>query len=304
MTKFTNVIVRKPGKSLCNGITSAPELGQPIYERAVEEHDDYIAALKQCGVEVTELPALEEYPDSCFVEDPAVITRCGAIITNPGAASRNGEKDEIEPTIRQFFDDEHVKHIVAPGTLDGGDVMMVGDHFYVGRSARTNEEGIRQFIEILEGWGLEGSEVPLEEVLHLKTGVNYLEDGNMLVSGEFIEKPDFAQYNKVIVPEDEAYGANCIWVNGTVIVPEGYPTVLKAVQDARLQDACGGHFRIPQGGRRPVLPVAALLISCRLAKRKIKILNVPLQFATYFCDEVRRASFRAADDHPQVKRNA
>ena len=167
MTKFTNVIVRKPGKSLCNGITSAPELGQPIYERAVEEHDDYIAALKQCGVEVTELPALEEYPDSCFVEDPAVITRCGAIITNPGADSRNGEKDEIEPTIRQFFDDEHVKHIVAPGTLDGGDVMMVGDHFYVGRSARTNEEGIRQFIEILEGWGLEGSEVPLEEVLHL-----------------------------------------------------------------------------------------------------------------------------------------
>ena len=99
MTKFTNVIVRKPGNSLCNGITSAPELGQPIYERAVEEHDDYIAALKQCGVEVTELPALEEYPDSCFVEDPAVITRCGAIITNPGADSRNGEKDEIEPTI-------------------------------------------------------------------------------------------------------------------------------------------------------------------------------------------------------------
>lgn len=92
MTKFTNVIVRKPGKSLCNGITSAPELGQPIYERAVEEHDDYIAALKQCGVEVTELPALEEYPDSCFVEDPAVYTLLRRILTNPGADSRNGEK--------------------------------------------------------------------------------------------------------------------------------------------------------------------------------------------------------------------
>ena len=91
--------------------------------------------------------------------------------------------------------------------------------------------GIRQFCEILAGWGLEGSEVPLEEVLHLKTGVNYIEDNNMLVSGEFIDKPDFAKYNKVVVPEDEAYGANCIWVNGTVIVAEGYPTVLKAVQD-------------------------------------------------------------------------
>lgn len=231
MTKFTNVIVRKPGRSLANGITSAPELGQPIYERAIEEHNDYIAALKQCGVEVTELPALEKYPDSCFVEDPAVITRMGAIITNPGAGTRNGEKVEIEPIIRQFFDDDHIRYIEEPGTLEGGDVMMVGDHFYVGRSARTNEEGIRQFIEILEDWGLEGSEVTLEEVLHLKTGVNYIEDGNMLVSGEFINKPEFDQYNKVIVPEEEAYGANCIWVNGTVIVAEGYPSVLKAVQD-------------------------------------------------------------------------
>ena len=231
MTKFSHVIISRPGKSLSNGITSAPELGQPIYERAIEEHYDYEHALEQCGVDVTVLPALEQYPDSCFVEDPAVITRCGAIITNPGADSRNGEKDEIEPVVRRFFDDEHVKHIVSPGTLDGGDVMMVGDHFYVGRSARTNEEGIRQFIEILEGWGLEGSEVPLEEVLHLKTGVNYIENNNMLVSGEFIDKPDFAQYNKIVVPEEEAYGANCIWVNDTVIVAEGYPTVLKAVQD-------------------------------------------------------------------------
>jgi len=135
MTKFSHVIIRRPGKSLSNGITSAPELGQPIYERAIEEHYDYEHALEQCGVDVSVLPALEQYPDSCFVEDPAVITRCGAIITNPGADSRNGEKDEIEPAVRRFFDDEHVKHIVSPGTLDGGDVMMVGDHFYVGRSA-------------------------------------------------------------------------------------------------------------------------------------------------------------------------
>ena len=89
MTKFSHVIIRRPGKSLCNGITSAPELGQPIYNRAIEEHYDYEHALEQCGVDVTVLPALEEYPDSCFVEDPAVITRCGAIITNPGADSRN-----------------------------------------------------------------------------------------------------------------------------------------------------------------------------------------------------------------------
>ena len=232
MTQFSNVIVRRPAKSLVEGITSAPELGKPDYDLALKQHDDYIDALKACGVNVTVLPALEEFPDSCFVEDTAVITRKGAIIDNPGAASRNGEAKAMEPTIREFFDDEHIAHIEAPGTLEGGDVMMVGDHFYVGRSARTNEEGIRQFIEILRSWGLDGSEVPLEHVLHLKTGVNYLENDNMLVSGEFVTKPDFERFNKIEIPEDEAYAANCIWVNGTVIVPEGYPTVLAAIQDA------------------------------------------------------------------------
>ena len=138
----------------------------------------------------------------------------------------------MEPVIRGFYPDDRIARIVEPGTLEGGDVMMVGDHFYVGQSARTNEEGIRQFCEILQGWGLEGSEVKLEKVLHLKTGVNYLEDGNMLVSGEFVTKPDFEQYHRIEIPEDEAYAANCIWVNGTVLVPAGYPTVLARIQEA------------------------------------------------------------------------
>ena len=228
---FQNVIVRRPCRALVEGITSNPQLGKPIYEKALQQHDTYIEALKQCGVAVTVLPADERYPDSCFVEDPAVITRKCAIITNPGAASRNGEKNEIIGAVRKFFDDDKIEYIVGPGTLEGGDVMMVGDHFYVGRSARTNEEGIRQFIAILEKHGLTGSEVTLEEVLHLKTGVNYLENNNMLVSGEFVTKPEFAKYNRVEIPEEEAYAANCIWVNGTVIVPQGYPAVEKAVRD-------------------------------------------------------------------------
>lgn len=229
---FKNVIVRKPAKSMINGITSAPELGKPNYERALEEHADYVKALEKCGVNVVVLEPEEEFPDSCFVEDVAVITRKGAIITNPGAASRNKETEKIEEVIHKFFSDDQIARIKAPGTLEGGDVMMVGDHFYVGRSARTNEEGIRQFAEILEGWGLECSEVKLEKVLHLKTGVNYIENNNLLVSGEFITKPEFASFNKIIIPEDEAYAANCIWVNDTVIVPEGYEKVKKAIEDA------------------------------------------------------------------------
>lgn len=230
MKKFNHVIVRRPCRAMTDGITSAPELGKPDYELALKQHDSYIEALKQCGVDVTVLEADERYPDSCFVEDPALITRKCAIITNPGAESRNGEKDEIIGAVKKFFADDQIEHIKAPGTLEGGDVMMVGDHFYVGRSARTNEEGIRQLTEILAKYDMTCSEVKLEEVLHLKTGVNYLEDNNMLVSGEFIEKPDFAKYNKVVIPEEEAYAANCIWVNDTVIVPAGYPAVLAAVE--------------------------------------------------------------------------
>ena len=229
---FKNVIVRKPAKSMIDGITSAPELGKPDYELAVKQHDAYIEALKSCGVTVTELPALEEYPDACFVEDVAVVTRKCAIITNPGAPSRNGEKAHIVETIRKFYSDDQIAYIQSPGTLEGGDVMMVGDHFYVGRSARTNEEGIRQFIEILESYGLTGSEVTLEKVLHLKTGVNYLENNTYLVSGEFIEKEEFKNGNLIVIPDDEAYAANCIWVNNKVIVPTGFPKVAEAVRNA------------------------------------------------------------------------
>lgn len=230
MKKFSNVIVRRPCRAMVDGITSAPELGRPDYDLALKEHDAYIDALRQCGVEVTILEADERYPDSCFVEDPAIVTRNCAIITNPGAPSRNGEKLEIIGAIRKFYREEDIEYIRDPGTLEGGDVMMVGDHFYVGRSARTNEEGIRQLTDILARHGMTCSEVPLSKVLHLKTGVNYLENNNMLVSGEFIDKPEFAQYHKTIIPDEEAYAANCIWVNDTVIVPSGYPAVLAAVQ--------------------------------------------------------------------------
>lgn len=229
---FKNVIVRKPAKSMIDGITSAPELGKPDYELAVRQHDAYIEALKQCGVSVTELEALEEYPDSCFVEDVAVLTKKCAIITNPGAPSRNGEKEYIAEAIRKFYDEDQIAYIKSPGTLEGGDVMMVGDHFYVGRSARTNAEGIRQFVEILERFGLTGSEISLEKVLHLKTGVNYLENNTFLVSGEFTEKEEFKNAKRIIIPDDEAYAANCIWVNDKVIVPAGFPKVEQAVRDA------------------------------------------------------------------------
>lgn len=229
---FKNVIVRRPAKSLVKGITSAPELGAPDYERALIQHDNYIEALKQCGVEVTVLDAMEEFPDSCFVEDTALVTERCAIIDRPGAETRREEAMFMVDTLRKFYPEEKIEYITAPGTLECGDVMMVGDTFYVGLSARTNEEGIRQLTEILAKYDYKCIAVKLEEVLHLKTGLAYLENNNLLVAGEFVEKDVFKDFNKIVIPAEESYAANCIWVNGKVLVPAGYDTVKSSVEAA------------------------------------------------------------------------
>jgi len=229
---FKNVIVRKPGKSISEGITSNGELGKPNYELALEQHKVYVEALKKCGVKVEVLEALDKFPDSCFVEDVAVLTKKCAIITNPGADTRNEEIKYIVETIKKFYSEDKIEYIKSPGTLEGGDVMMVNDHFYVGESARTNIQGINQFINILEKYNLTGSKIELEEVLHLKTGVNYIENNTMLVSGEFINKEEFKDYKKIIIPNEEGYAANCIYLNGIVIVPKGYEKVEKLIKSA------------------------------------------------------------------------
>lgn len=247
---FKNVIVKTPCKTVCDGITSNPQLGQPIYEKALEQHKCYIEALKKCGVNVTVLPADDAFPDSCFVEDVAVVTAKCAVITNPGASTRNHETESMIPVLKNFYPEDKIEYIKAPGTLEGGDVMMCGDTFYVGLSARTNEEGIKQFSDILGKYGYTVIAVPLEKVLHLKTGVNYLENNKMLVCGEFIDKAEFASYDRIVIPEDEAYAANCIWMNGTVIVPEGYPAVKAAVEAAGYPVLCvdTSEFRKIDGG--------------------------------------------------------
>lgn len=230
--KFKNVIVRTPASTVVDGITMSPELGKPDYNKALKQHEEYIKALEKCGVKVTVMPKNEKYPDSCFVEDPAVIVPGEiAILTNPGAESRNGEKHDMLPYLKKFFKDKDIYKIEAPGTLDGGDVMMVGDTFYVGMSARTNREGIRQFHNILMKVGRKCIPVPMTEMLHLKTGVNYLEHNNLLISGEFINYPTFKDFNQIIVSPDEAYASNCIWMNETVIIPKGYPKLQKAIED-------------------------------------------------------------------------
>ena len=229
---FKHAIVRTPAPTLTQGITSAPQLGKPDYEKAVKQHRDYIHALEACGVSVKVVDADERFPDSCFIEDTAVCTRAFTMVTSPGAPTRMGEEKEIADVLGSYYD--RIEQVKAPGTLEGGDVMMVKDHYYIGLSDRTNREGADQLIAALEKYGMTGTAVDMKEMLHLKTGLAYLEDNILLVAGEFVEKETFKSFTRIVVPEDESYAANCIRVNDYVIVPEGFPKTKKRIKDAGL----------------------------------------------------------------------
>ncbi len=229
---FTRAITRKPCKALIDGISTCQFCdGTPDYEAAVKQHDIYVATLRELGLEVTELEADERFPDSCFVEDPAVVMERCAVITNPAADSRNGEKHEIIDAIRKFYNDDQIFHIEAPGTMEGGDVMRVGDHFYVGLSDRTNQEGAKQFNDIVTKFGYTSSTVPVTEGLHLKDFVIYLENNNMLVTAVMNDMEAFKDFNRFVVDSDELYAINSMNINGTVLVPDGYPKTKKIIED-------------------------------------------------------------------------
>ena len=229
---FTKAIVRTPCRSMTDGLTTA-SLGPPDYDKALVQHGQYVDALEFCGLDVIVLPADENYPDSTFVEDTALLTPHCAIITNPGAQSRRGETVSIREAVAPFY--KQVETISSPGTVDAGDIMMVGSHFYIGLSERSNEAGIRQMIAILEKYGMSGSAVAMDEMLHLKTGLSYLENDKLLISGEFLEEPQFRQYAQLEVSPPEAYAANSLWVNGKVLIPAGHPKTKAMVEQAGYQ---------------------------------------------------------------------
>jgi dimethylargininase len=225
---FSRAIVRQPGNSLVNGITTAG-LGAPDYELALKQHGQYIDALEQCGLEVTVMPADENYPDGLFIEDAALVMSGCAVSTRPGASERRGEVDKVASELLSFY--EQVEAIEAPGTLDAGDIMMVGQHFYIGLSERSNQAGAEQLIEILKAHGYSGSMVAFSEALHLKSSVSYLENNRLVITGELCGKPAFAEFDHIVIAADEAYAANCVWINNRVLVASGYPNTSKLIAD-------------------------------------------------------------------------
>ena len=227
---LTHALLRLPGENFAQGLAQAGA-GAPDPELALEQHQRYCEALAACGLSLTVLPADPRHPDGCFVEDTALVTERGAIVTRPGAPSRRGEVEVIESALRGLFDT--IPRIGAPGTLDAGDVCEADGHFLIGISARTNEAGAAQLAAHLVELGYRADVVDIRayhRLLHLKTGIAWLGDGRLLATGDLPAWPALAAYEIVRVPETERYAANALRVNDHVLVAAGYPVTRAAIE--------------------------------------------------------------------------
>jgi dimethylargininase len=227
---FTHAIVRPPGQNFADGISTLT-LGKPAHSLALEQHAAYCSALEKCGVKILKLPADLHHPDSTFIEDTAILTPHCAILTRPGAKSREGEVPAMQPVLEQFF--QVIRHITNPGTLDGGDICEAGNHFFIGVSHRTNEAGAAQLAKFLSDAGHTSSFVDIRhtnELLHLKSGIAYLSENTLVVSEVLADRDEFRAYDRIRVSKSETYAANCVQVNGCVLIPAGFSSIEKSLE--------------------------------------------------------------------------
>ena len=248
--QFVKAIVRTPAPNFAHGLTTE-RLGPPDYSLTLVQFDKYCSALFECGLDVIKLPADDAYPDSTFVEDTAVFTERCVILSRPGAEVRRGEVELIAPTISRFRSE--VRVIEHPGTLDGGDICQADRHFFIGLSQRTNPEGAQQLSNYLAEFDYTSSVVDIRadnKLLHLKSGVAYLNDGQLVVSESLCENDAFRSFELIQVSDAESYACNCVAVNDCVLVASGFPIIRKTLDQLGYQTVAleVSEFRKMDGG--------------------------------------------------------
>jgi dimethylargininase len=181
------LLVRRPSPRLENGELTHLERRPVDPTLALDQWHRYIDAYRERGWRIVEVAPADEHPDGVFVEDAVVVFGTTAVLTSPGAESRRGEIATVADAIEN--QGLSVRRIEAPGTLEGGDVLKVGSTVYVGRSARTNAEGVRQLTDIVTPLGYSVREVPVTKVLHLKSALTALPDGTVIGYEPLVDDP-------------------------------------------------------------------------------------------------------------------
>ena len=228
--RFDSALVREPSRSVIFGLR-AQDRGAPTYEGVKAEHEAYVTALRTAGVKVTVLPPLEGFPDSIFIEDPALVFTQGAIVLRPGAPTRLGEAAALEPVLRTHF--STVLQLPTGGFADGGDVLVTPKRVLIGRSARTDAAGARALAACLAQLGRESEIIATpEEVLHFKTDCSLLDDETVLSNARLAHSGVFQDFKQLLVPSGEEAAANALRVNDVVLVGSQYPRTIDLLSQA------------------------------------------------------------------------
>jgi dimethylargininase len=205
---------------------------QPIdVALAQRQHDAYEAVLAALGCELIRLPPEPAFPDAVFVEDTAIVLDELAIITRPGAASRRGEAASIAAALTPV---RPLRHIQAPGTLDGGDVLRLGQQIFVGLSGRSNQAAIEQLRAILAPWDYTVCGVVMRGCLHLKSAVTQVAADTLLVNPAWVDAAVFGDRRVISVDPGEPAAANALLVGETVVYPASYPATQQRLAPAGI----------------------------------------------------------------------
>ncbi len=221
MFDYTHAIVRAPGHSVVSGLRdgSGPD---PDYAALVQEHHVYVETLRGLGLHVDILSEAEDFPDSLFVEDPALVFSEGAIVLNLAAPSRAGESKLIAPVLDTYF--ERVLHMQGPGHADGGDVLVLPDRVLIGLSGRTNRAGAEELVHLLTQLGKKATiaETP-PGVLHFKTGCSLIDEETVFALPQMADCSAFAGLRVVPVPAGEEKAANKLRIRDAALISTGFP---------------------------------------------------------------------------------
>lgn len=227
---FDVIFVRPPPNSYGKCVSTNPAKDTIDVTLAKEQHRQYVSILKETGVDVIELKELEAFPDSVFMQDPALLGSRQAVIGRFSEKNRQGEENALVKELGDYADRVgKTDAIRAPGTLEGGDILLTDREIFVGESTRTNKDGIKQLAGFLSEKAVRGVRTHL---FHLLCGCSYLSNGVMMIAPDLIDPGFFPNFRFIKIPESEAYATDALHLGeGKVLIPAGYPETVKKLKE-------------------------------------------------------------------------
>lgn len=228
---FDTVFVRAPSLSYKKCASSNPEKDSINVSLAREQHRAYCSLLKESGIEVIQLPTLEEYPDSVFMQDPALLGLRLSVIGRFSEVRRRGEeralKTDLENYARRVGNPVQINE---PATLEGGDILVTDRGLFVGQSQRTNVPGITQLAECLGAVSVR----PIgTNLFHLLCGCAYLNQRTMLIVPDLINPNMFPGFKFIPIPKEESYAADALYLGDQrVLIPSGFHRTVTKLSEA------------------------------------------------------------------------